>query len=426
MNIKDLIKNNTVLKITSLNAVVITIRLIVSVFVQRFLAVTVGEAGIANIGQVRNLTGMITSASSLGVFNGVVKYISEKKNDNNALSQLFSTVFVFLAVGSIITSTVLFFGASYFSNYIFKSPDYRFVFYFFAVLTPFIGLNRVFNAVINGLSEYKKYAKIDIIGYLLSAMALILGLIYYNLEGAIFAILIAPLIQLSVLIFIFASVLKKYINFKSLRFAIEYKKELLAFTLMSFVSTFLINFIELDLRTIVIDQISIEEAGYWTAMLFISKNYMVFSAGIFTLYVLPKFAAITNEAEFKNEVIHIYKTIVPIFAIGMVLVYVFRYAIIAVIYPDFEGMERLFKWQLLGDFLRLLSLVIAHQFLAKRLVKSFIITELISLILFYVLSNYLIKYYDTEGLVMAHFIRYVVYYIIVVIVVKANFKTNKT
>ena len=413
-----------VLKITSVNAVVISIRLVISVLVQRFLAVTVGEAGIANIGQVRNLIAMITSTSSLGVFSGVVKNVSEMKKDKTGLSRLFSTSFSFVIIGSIVTSIFLFVGAEYLAEYIFKSLEYVFVFHILALLTPAIALNRIFSAVINGLSEYKKYAKIDIIGYIISAIALILGLIFYDIEGAIFAILISPLIQLIVLIIIFGKILKLYIDFKSIRLNFSYKNELIAFTLMSFVSTFLINYIELDLRTIITDQISIKEAGYWTAMTFISKNYMVFSSGIFTLYVLPKFATINTEQEFSRELVHIYKTILPIFAVGMVLVFLFRDLIISIIYPEFQGMKPLFKWQLLGDFMRLLSLVVAHQFLAKRLVKSFIFTELASLILFYSLSNILIKSYSTEGIVMAHFIRYIVYYIIVLIVVKANFKTK--
>ncbi len=52
MKLPKFLSGNTVLKITSLNAVVITIRLIVSVFIQRLLAVTVGEARIASIGQI--------------------------------------------------------------------------------------------------------------------------------------------------------------------------------------------------------------------------------------------------------------------------------------------------------------------------------------------------------------------------------------
>ena len=86
-------------------------------------------------------------------------------------------------------------------------------------------------------------------------------------------------------------------------------------------------------------------------------------------------------------------------------------------------MEPLFKWQLLGDFVRLCALVLAHQFLAKRLVKSFIITEVISLGLFFIFTNVFIGYYGTEGVVIAHFVRYIIYFILVIILVKANFKT---
>ena len=148
---------------------------------------------------------------------------------------------------------------------------------------------------------------------------------------------------------------------------------------------------------------------------------MVFATGLFSLYVIPKFANIHTKTEFKSEVFNIYKTILPIFGLGMLLVYLFRNVIIDIVYPNFAGMEPLFKWQLIGDFVRLCALVVAHQFLAKRLVKSFIITEIISLALFFVLSKVLIQYSGTEGIVIAHFVRYVIYFIIVVIVVWENF-----
>ena len=71
MKLPKFISNNLALKITSVNAVVITIRLIVSIFIQRLLAITVGEAGIANIGQMRNLLAMLSSTSTLGTFSRV-------------------------------------------------------------------------------------------------------------------------------------------------------------------------------------------------------------------------------------------------------------------------------------------------------------------------------------------------------------------
>ena len=416
MKIPKFLRENIVLKITSLNAVVITIRLIVSVFVQRLLAITVGEAGIASIGQVRNAMVMLTSTSTLGIFSGIVKYVAEYKDDKPELARLFSTATVFLIVGSVTSALILFLGSGYFSEFLFKSKDFVYVFKVLAVIVPFIAINRAVGGIVNGLSDYKKYAKIELISYLLATLVLLLGLYTSNLDGVIIAIAFAPIIQLIVLGFVFGKTLRSYIRFKDINFKLTYKNKLFAFTLMSFVSAFFLNYIEINIRTKVTNEININEAGYWTAMTFISKNYMVFATGLFTLYVIPKFANIHTKNAFKNEVFNIYKTILPVFGLGMILVYVLRHLIIDIIYPDFKGMEPLFKWQLLGDFIRLCALVLAHQFLAKRLVRSFIITEIISLVLFYVLTLIFIQYYQTEGVVIAHLVRYIIYFMIVVFV----------
>lgn len=425
MKIPRFIRDNIVLKITSLNAVVITIRLFISGFTQWLLSTTFGETGIARIGQVRNILGMLTSISSLGIFNGIVKYVSEHKNNELELNKLFSTTTVFLLLGSLISGTVLFFGAGYFSSILFKSNDFTYVFKAIAFIVPFIAINRSLSGIVNGLSEYKNYARIELISYLLSAMLLVIALYNANLKAVILAIAIAPVIQLGVIIVVFGKVIKRYVDFKKLRLSLDYKNNLLAFALMSFVSTFLLNYIELSIISVIENKININEAGYWTAVTFISKNYMVFASGLFTLYVIPRFANIYTKEAFKSEVFNIYKTILPIFGLGMILVYLLRYVIIDIIYPDFKGMEPLFKWQLLGDFVRLCSLIIAHQFLAKRMVKSFVITEVISLILFYVLTIYFINYFSTEGVVIAHLVRYIIYFIIVFFVIKRYFSKNE-
>jgi PST family polysaccharide transporter len=109
----------------------------------------------------------------------------------------------------------------------------------------------------------------------------------------------------------------------------------------------------------------------------------------------------------------------------MILVYLFRNLVIDVIYPDFTAMAPLFKWQLLGDFVRLASLVLAHQFLAKKLVRNFIFTEILSLALFYGLAKYLTTTHGVEGVVIAHFIRYVIYFFVVFFLVFRYFKKKE-
>jgi len=425
LKLPKIIKENLLLKMTSLNAGVIGIRLFVSLFIQRLLAEMVGEVGISKIGQLRNLMQLLTSITSGGIFNGIVKYVSEYKEDKEQLQKLFSTAFLIGIIGSLVSFFVLFFSASFISQYLFDSEDFIFLIKLLAVLVPFISLQRIFNGVINGLSQYKKFAKIDLISYLLSAALLVYALLNYSLSGVLVAIAVTPVIQLVVLLSIFFKTLNEYVQFSKLTFQTSFVKGLLAFALMSFTSTVLLNLVEIDIRTMIRNKITEADAGVWTAMTNISKNYMVFSISIFSLYVLPKFASIHKKSEFKIELLSIYKTLLPIFGIGMVLVYFLREFVILLIYPDFTGMEALFKWQLMGDFVRLASLVLMHQFLAKKLVRSFIFSELLSLGMFYVFANYLVNIYGVEGVVMAHLFRYIIYFFVVFYLVMRYFKKRK-
>lgn len=425
MKIPDFLRKNVLLKITSLNAIVIGIRLVISFFIQRLLAEMVGEAGISKIGQLRNLMQLLSSGTSLGIFSGVVKYVSEHKENKDQLVKLFSTSFVFTVVGSLLAFLVLFFGSEQISRYLFASEDYSFLLKLLSVIAPFISIQRVFNGVLNGLSEYKRYAKIDLFAYLITATLTILFLYTYNITGVLVAIAITPLIQLIVLLLIFSSVLKEYLQFSKIAFKAPMAKALLAFSLMSFFSTILLNYVEIDIRSMLVKDLSEEDAGVWTAMTFISKNYMVFSGSIFTLYILPKFSGIKTASKFNSELFSIYKTLLPIFGLGMLVIYFLRAYFVQLIYPGFDSMLPLFKWQLLGDFVRLASLVLMHQFLAKKLVRSFIFSEILSLGLFYFLANYLVQGYGVEGVVIAHFIRYVIYFVVVLYLVHRYFKRQK-
>ena len=410
---------------TSLNAGVILIRLFIGFFIQRELTQNLVSGGYAKVGSLRNLMQILTSITSLGIFNGIVKYVSEHKENKQELQKLFSTAFVFTIIGSISTFCILFFFSEAISTYFFYSSEYSFIIKIVAVIAPFIAVQRIFNGVVNGLSQYKDFAKIELLAYLISSMLTLWFLYNYNLTGVLIAIAVIPIIQVVVMLFIFVKVLREYVQFSKIEFKIPLAKSLLAFSLMSFVSTILLNFLEADIRGMIESKIGSTGADVWTGMTVLSKNYMVFSGAIFTLYVIPKFSGIYKKKDFVKEVATIYKTLLPLFAVGMLLIYFGRQLFIDYIFVDYTTMKPLFKWQLLGDFMRLLSLVLAHQFFAKKMVRNFIFTEILSLALFYIFANYLSGIYGVEGVVMAHLFRYIIYFFVVLFLVNRYFKNNK-
>lgn len=415
MKLPQFITNNLILKITSLNSIVVGVRLLISLVVQNLLAHYTGQSGIAKVGQIRNLSSVLMSLSSLGVFNGIVKYVAEYKNNQEGLKKLFSTVYVLSTLATLSLSLVLFFCSENLSNWLFFSKSYAYVFQLLAVATPFIAMNRIFNGVINGLSAYKINAKIELIWYFLASLLLVVSLFFYNIQGVLLAIAITPIIQFSVLIFLFGKTLREYIDFKQLSFQTPLLKTLLGFALMSFVGTVFLNFIEIELRTLISQHVSENEAGVWTAMSSISKIYMQFLTIIFPIYVLPYYTEIKTIAGLKKQAIKIYASLLPLIVLGMLLVYLFKNQIVKIIYTDdFLSMIPLFKWQLLGDFTRFLAVVLAYYFLSKNAFKYFISIELISLILYFFFSKEFITIYGTEGVVLANFVRYVCYLLLVV------------
>ena len=415
------LKANFLLRVVSANSLVIAIRLTITLAIQRILAKSLEEYGIAKIGDLRNILAMLTSFTSMGIFNGMVKFVSQNENEPSQLKELLSTSFIFALFGSLISSLVLAVFAETFSVWFFDGPDFADVFYILAVIAPAIGLQRIFNAVVHGMSRVKKYAIIELVAYIISAILTLAGLYFNHLKGVLLAISIGPLIQLLTLVFIFGKTLKPLITSIKPKWHGHFGNALLAFTLMSFVSNILLNSVEIYLREVLERSLNINEAGYWTAITNISKNYMVFSTALFSLYVIPKFAKITTGLDFKTEVLHIYKTLLPLFGVGMLLIFVFRDFVVQLIYPNFEGMEPLFKWQLLGDFVRLAAVVVAHQFLAKKMIRSFIASEIVSMILFFGLSLILIPIFGTEGVVMSHFVRYVIYFGFVLLLIQRHF-----
>lgn len=425
MRIPRFISNNLVLKITSLNSVVVLVKLFISLFIQRFLAITLGEVGIAKIGNLRNVIDMLTSFSTFGTSDGIIKYVSEYKNDYVALEKLFSTTFVFTIIASFISMVALFFGAHYLAEQLFNNEAYIYVIKVVSFIVPFVVLHRVCASVVNGLMAYKVYAKSELIAYILSSIVLVLALYNYNINGVLVAIAITPLFYFIVLISIYGKVINDVVRFNALTFKVPFFKELLGFSAMSISAHVLFNYVEIDLRNLIAERLNEIEAGYWTAMTNLSKNYLVFASAVFTLYVLPKFSRLNTANDFKREVLHIYKTLLPLFAVGMLLLYVFRNAIIEFVYPNFFGMEPLFKWQLLADFVRLASMVLAFQFMAKKMVLAFIFTEIFSTFSFYFLASYLVYDFGTEGIVIANFIRYILYFVLVIILVIIYFKQLK-
>jgi PST family polysaccharide transporter len=106
----------------------------------------------------------------------------------------------------------------------------------------------------------------------------------------------------------------------------------------------------------------------------------------------------------------------PYFAGVLLLIYLLRVPIIHILLADeFEPAKELFGWQLIGDFVKIMAMVIAFQFLAKKMFVHFIILQLFLFVILYLSSIYFIDIFGLQGTVMAHCLSYTLYFVIILL-----------
>ena len=135
-----------------------------------------------------------------------------------------------------------------------------------------------------------------------------------------------------------------------------------------------------------------------------------------SVYYLPKLAELQKNSDIKREIIQGYKIILPSAAACGLAIYFLRDFIIRVLFTaDFVPMESLFAWQMVGDTLKIGSWILSYLMLGKAMIKLFIASEIIFASIFYVLTVVFTKIIGLEGVVLAHAVNYLVYWIVMAI-----------
>lgn len=402
-------------KITSLNSVHILLKLVFGFITSKALAIFVGANGMAYVGNFRAFLNVVENFSLLGIQNAIVKYVAEYQHDKPKLKSVLATFGLLLLTSSIVISLVLIFGANYLSKEIFHHSEiYSFVFYILAIVFPLYVFSTFCISVVNGFQEYKKVIYIQIISSSIALLFSVFLIYYYNTFGALISLVLAPVFVFFVSLFYLRNVISfsDVFSFQSFDFLVV--KNLSEYVLMALVSGVIGSFVLLEIRTDVIEITGLQHAGIYEGLQRISSYYLLFISSIMAIYFYPKLADPNSNT--KEIILNYLKTIIPIFAIGLALIYMLRKFIIQILFSaEFETMESLFLWQLVGDLLKAVSLIFGTILIATKQTKAFIITEIVSLFIMYFSTNWMLHAIGIDGIVIAHTFTYFMYLLILVI-----------
>ena len=380
------------------------------IIVVKIIAITLGTAGVAMISQFVDFITMSTSIATGGIQQGVVKYVSQYKDNQQQLSKILSTSLRITLISTLFFGLIIFLSSNYLSVYLFQTNIYSYILKIFAVNIILFGLNTLLIKILNGTEEIKKLVMVNISNSLFGLFLTSIAAFVYGLPGVLIALSISQSIVFFVsLLFVTKS---KWYQKKLFNSGIDKTNllRLLAFTAMGICSLVLGPFVNIGIRNYIIDHLCIHDAGLWSGMLKLSNSYLGIITVTLSYYYLPKLSRLTNKLEIRKEIFQGQKIILPLLFLMLLIIFLFREQIIILIYTrDFIDMKDLFLPQLIGDFLKIASFFLSYLLIAKAQTAKFIISSIIFAIITYFLSIFLINKFGLIGVVYATPIIYFLY-----------------
>ncbi|WP_157505025.1 O-antigen translocase [Flavobacterium tegetincola] len=380
----------------------------------KMIAIFVGPSGMAYIGNFRNFITTLEGFSTLAFPSGIVKYVGENENNEKQLNQIITTILVTFLVLSSIISCVLYLYSDVLCAKIFGSNlEFQIVFKVVAAVLPFSVVSVLFVSIINGLGKYSKLIYATIISNVLALLLTVLLIYKFELLGALLSIAVSPAVLFAVTFFYVPKELQilKRINLKQYDFSII--KKLSGFSFMILPSILLSPYLTLEIRKFLIERVGLIDAGFWEAMTRVSNLYLIFISTLISLYFYPQLIKATNAIQTKKVFASFYKTIVPLFILCSIAIYIFRFWILKILYSDeFLPVSDLFVWQMVGDLFKICGMILGFQFLAKKIIIPYIVFEVLSIVFLYFLSIYCIETIGVQGVLIAQAIEHFLYFII--------------
>lgn len=389
-------------KSIALTMIATSIKLLNALFLVKLVSLYLGPEGLAKMGQFISFVTAITVVAGGGINQGLIKYVSEYRQDKEKLRGVISSGNFIVLSTSFLSFLLILIFRNNFSELIFNTKDYRYLFVFLSFAQFLLGLGNILTAIINGYKEIYKLTLVNIGGTVTSALLSIILIYSYGFEG----ILVAFILSQSMICFYSFYFCKTIKDFNLAYLIPKFNKEncvaLAKFSLMLFTAALMAPLIQMATRKCLLIQLSWQEVGYWEGVTKISDAYLMLLTTVISVYCLPLMA----EKKFKNETIvellRILKIIFPLTIFLATQVFLFREYIILILFsPDFLPMKSLFFWQLMGDVIRLIAMFGSYFLISKALYKMYIFIEIFYGVMFLTLVYALVPLYGVEGAVYA-------------------------
>jgi len=368
------------------------INILISLVKTKIIAVILGASGVGIVGILTTASDMIKNIAGLGLpFSGVRDIsIADSNQDNTSLSKTVKIFNRWVLISAFLGALITIVFSVPLSQFLFNNNTYAIGFVFLSTSIFFLTLSSGFTSVMQGKRSISLMAKASVVSNIISSFFSVILYILLKEKGIISSLVVGSLVSFLVTYYFYRELdIPKYgkISFKESWLSARGMIRIGIFTIL--VSAF-DQLMSLLLRGFISDKVGVEGVGLFTAANTIATMYLSIVLGAMAGDYYPKLASIHDDNKKLNLAVNTQLYIVLLLGSPIIIGMVgFADIAVKVLYSSkFMGSVAILKWQVMGDFFKIIAWACGYVFLAKGLGKLYVFFS-ISYTLIYLALIYL-------------------------------------
>ena len=376
----------------------------------KILAIYVGPAGYALIGQFQSLVAMVMGIASGAIGTGVTKYTAEYNDKPKLQYEVWRAATIISLIASIVGAAMLLLMREHLAAWLLADRGYASVFIWLGFSLVLMVANGLMLAIMNGKKVITSFVVANISGSVIGAAISLILTMRYGLYGALIALGLGQAVTCFTTAWLFNKGCA--IHWRDLfgGFQRSTAYRLLGFAMMAIISALVVPASQMIIRDELSTILGLHTTGLWQAMWRISDLHLMLITSTMTVYFLPRFAELPAGPRLRGEVLNAYRFVIPLVILSSITLYFFRGLLVrSLLTADFLPISDALGWQLLGDTIKICSWVSAYTMISHARLRIYITTELIFATLLTLAIIIGAKFYGLRGTAIGYSATYVLY-----------------
>lgn len=362
---------------TLLNGLATAVRLGCGLAVNKLLAVWVGPAGLAVVGQFQSLMAVAGAASGAVFGAGVTKLTAEHAADPPRQAAVWRSALMLGLAGAALCALALLALGTPIARWLLGDAALGPAVGALAAAAALLTLNTVLLSALAGLKRFKAHVAANVAASLLGVAAAAWLLPRHGLLGGLLALVLAQACAGLAAAAAFGCAQRPRWRALLGRPDPATTRSLRSYALMAATTTLAVPLSMLAIREGLTQAGGATLAGHWQAMWKLSETHLLLLTTTLSLYFLPRFAEIRRGRELAAEVARGHRFVLPLVAATAGTIYLLREPLtLALFTPEFLPLAQALGLQLLGDVLKIGSWVPAYTMISHARSRLYIATEI--------------------------------------------------